>query len=188
MRTQSATLVCHPSTPTDAVRAIAVSAARSSDGTLRLTFCAEGDLARVLVPAPQSARVVHQLWEHTCFEAFMTLDGTTAYHELNLAPSSEWAGYHFRSYREIEDIVDEDVAPRISVRRAAAELQLEATLSLARLAPAYLHSALRLGMSAVIETTDGVLSYWALRHPAGKPDFHDPLAFALWLEPPRGGW
>ena len=38
-------------------------------------------------------------------------------------------------------------------------------------------------LSAVIEASDG-LSYWALRHPADKPDFHDADGFALLLEPP----
>jgi hypothetical protein len=35
----------------------------------------------------------------------------------------------------------------------------------------------------VIEASGG-LSYWALRHRADKPDFHDPDSFALLLEPP----
>jgi len=30
----------------------------------------------------------------------------------------------------------------------------------------------RLSLSAVIEQADGRLSYWALAHPPGKPDFH----------------
>jgi len=38
---------------------------------------------------------------------------------------------------------------------------------------------LRLGLSAVVEDVDGILSYWALRHPLGKPDFHHADAFAL---------
>jgi hypothetical protein len=40
---------------------------------------------------------------------------------------------------------------------------------------------LTLALSAVIEDEDGVLSYWALKHPAGKPDFHHRDAFALEL-------
>jgi len=36
-------------------------------------------------------------------------------------------------------------------------------------------------LSAVIEDDDGAFSYWALRHPPGKPDFHHPDAFALML-------
>ena len=38
---------------------------------------------------------------------------------------------------------------------------------------------LRLGLAAVIEASDGTRSYWALRHPAGQPDFHHADAFAL---------
>lgn len=34
-----------------------------------------------------------------------------------------------------------------------------------------------LGLSAVIEQSDGALSYWALAHPRPQPDFHH-----------RGGW
>jgi hypothetical protein len=48
------------------------------------------------------------------------------------------------------------------------------------------HAALRVALSAVIEEEGGMLSYWALKHPPGKPDFHHPDAFALELEPPDG--
>ena len=41
--------------------------------------------------------------------------------------------------------------------------------------------ALQLGLAAVIESADGALSYWALRHPPGEPDFHHRDAFALAL-------
>jgi hypothetical protein len=40
---------------------------------------------------------------------------------------------------------------------------------------------LRLGLSAVIEENDGTISYWALKHLPGKPDFHHPDSFALEL-------
>jgi hypothetical protein len=46
-------------------------------------------------------------------------------------------------------------------------------------------SALRLALSAVIEETDGHLSYWALAHPAERPDFHHRDGFVLALEPPE---
>jgi hypothetical protein len=38
-----------------------------------------------------------------------------------------------------------------------------------------------MGLSAVIEERDGMLSYWALRHAPGKPDFHRRDGFALEL-------
>ncbi|MDF7777123.1 DOMON-like domain-containing protein [Sphingomonas sp. AOB5] len=42
-----------------------------------------------------------------------------------------------------------------------------------------------MGISAVIEEADGTKSYWALKHPAGKPDFHHPDCFALELPAPE---
>ena len=40
-----------------------------------------------------------------------------------------------------------------------------------------------LGLSAVCEARDGSLQYWALRHPAERPDFHDRRSFALAVAP-----
>ncbi|QLQ12045.1 MAG: hypothetical protein HZY74_00360 [Brevundimonas sp.] len=39
----------------------------------------------------------------------------------------------------------------------------------------------RIGLTAVIEDTDGTISYWALAHPSDKPDFHHPDSFVLEL-------
>ncbi len=44
--------------------------------------------------------------------------------------------------------------------------------------PFHLPASVRLGLSAVIEQTDGTKSYWALAHPPGKPDFHHRDCFA----------
>ena len=41
---------------------------------------------------------------------------------------------------------------------------------------------LRLGAAAVLEDDNGRLSYWALCHPPGKPDFHHPDGFVLELD------
>ena len=43
----------------------------------------------------------------------------------------------------------------------------------------------QIGLSAVLEEKDGTKSYWALRHPPGKPDFHHPDCFALELPAPE---
>jgi hypothetical protein len=40
-----------------------------------------------------------------------------------------------------------------------------------------------LGLSAVLEEQDGTKSYWALAHPDGPADFHDPACFAAPLSP-----
>jgi hypothetical protein len=38
-----------------------------------------------------------------------------------------------------------------------------------------------MGLSAIIEESDGTKSFWALAHPPGKPDFHHPDCFTLEL-------
>ena len=40
---------------------------------------------------------------------------------------------------------------------------------------------MRLAVSAVMQSEQGVISYWALAHPPGKPDFHHRDGFALRL-------
>ena len=42
---------------------------------------------------------------------------------------------------------------------------------------ALLLGLLLLGLAAVIESGNGDLSYWALKHPPGKPDFHHAHGF-----------
>ena len=97
------------------------------------------------------------------------------YREFNFSPSSEWTAYAFHGYRE-EAGLGIELDPGIEVRRTGTRLELDAELHRAFLPPG---RSLRLGLSAVIEDADGVLSYWALQHPPGKPDFHHTDAFAL---------
>jgi len=94
----------------------------------------------------------------------------------------------FSGYRDGAPLPDDRVAPRVSVRRDGDRLTVEAVVDLGRLAAAYTTAPLRLALAAVIEAEDGALSYWALRHPPGRPDFHHADGFALVLEaPPDAG-
>ena len=114
----------------------------------------------------------------------MGVNTVTAYHEFNLAPSGEWALYAFHSYREIAPLPDGMAAPTIDVRCLADRLELDAVARLDSLSSIHATAPLRLALAAVIEDNSGSLSYWALRHPPGKPDFHHPDAFALTLQVP----
>ncbi|MGH7897060.1 MAG: DOMON-like domain-containing protein, partial [Candidatus Binatia bacterium] len=120
----------------------------------------------------------------TCFESFLAADGITGYHELNFSPSREWTLYEFRGYRDGGPVADEYRAPEIDVRTGTRHLELDARISLDRLSPAHASADLRVGLAAVVEANDGTMSYWAIQHPAGKPDFHHADGFALWLGPP----
>ncbi|MFH1604330.1 MAG: hypothetical protein ABIH03_10540, partial [Pseudomonadota bacterium] len=72
--------------------------------------------------------------------------------------------------------------PHVAVHLARDKLELDAEIDLDRLSPMHAHARLTLALAVVIEHQDGSISYWALAHPAGAPDFHHPVAFALELE------
>ncbi len=179
-------LRCHPSTRSETVRAIGVLVRRSASAELLMTFHLDGDILRIRVPSPGVPRIATQLWRHTCFEAFVAVDGQPTYHEFNFAPSGEWAVYAFSSYRKGGPLANEMMRPHIEVRSTGSRLELDTVVRLDCLSAIHPHASLRVGLSAVIEASDG-LSYWALRHRAGKPDFHDADGFALLLEPPGPG-
>jgi hypothetical protein len=176
-------LRCHSSTRPEAVRAIQVLVRRSASAELQMTFRLDGDIHRIWVSPPGVTRIATQLWRHTCFEAFIAVEGQPAYHEFNFAPSGEWAVYAFCGYRNGGPLANEMVRPQIAVRSTGSRLELDTLVRLDGLSAIHPRASLRIGLSAVIEASDG-LSYWALRHPADKPDFHDADGFALLLEPP----
>jgi hypothetical protein len=175
-------LNCHPETPTDAVRGITARVSRTPRGKLAVTYILDGDRDRLRVPAPRAPRVAGRLWEHTCCEIFIACEGMPAYYEFNLSPSGEWAAYAFDGYRlRAGGARAEGLAPEVAVRGSASMLELDAVIRLDCLSKLRSGAPLALALSAVIEDSEGALSYWALRHPPGKPDFHHPQAFALEL-------
>jgi hypothetical protein len=182
--TQPVTLHCHPDSPRGAVRSIEVALSRSADGALTLFYLIEGDVDRLRIAAPAAAQFTHGLWRHTCCEAFIRCAGQPGYYEFNLAPSGEWAAYGFTAYREGAAPIEDLPAPAIAASRNAQTLRIDASIALQHLSPLWRCGALSIALSTVIEHHNGELSYWAIRHPAAKPDFHHPDAFALALPGP----
>lgn len=173
----------HPATRSEVVRTIRARVNRSG-ATLLITYRLEGDIERIRIP-PLSAPVMgHELWRHTCLEAFIKMDGAVAYHEFNFAPSREWAVYALSGYRSGTPLTDASMNPRISVRINASSLELDAIVRLDLLSTLHSQAVLQIGVAAVIKIGEDI-SYWALRHPADKPDFHDPASFALRCAPPN---
>lgn len=167
MQASAARLIRHPDSR-DAVRAIAVRLERSPE-ILTVRYELDAELNSLRIPQAGPMRRGDQLWQHTCFELFVS-ERMPAYQEFNLSPSGEWAAYAFSRYRNaafssagIEGLQIE-TKPKLMILEAAIPLG---------------PGAAKVALSAVIESADGTLSYWALRHPAGKPDFHHPDAFAL---------
>lgn len=173
-------LICHPSTPCGLVRRFTVRLRKASDGLLALEYAIEGDISGLHIPCLREARRADGLWRHTCFEAFLTRG--EGYYEFNFGPSSEWAVYRFEAYRDGMSVVRAARPPKIALALRTDRLALSTAIDLNDLPAGPGSAEPRLALSAVIEEAGGGLSYWALAHPPGKPDFHHPDSFALTLD------
>jgi hypothetical protein len=154
-----------------------VEVGRSHSGRLDLLYRVTGDVAALRLPPVTASVRADDLWQHSCFEAFIRPGEGEAYHEFNFAPSTEWAAYSFAGYRDGR--TDAPIVPPEIEVGTADGFVLRASLTLPNLEGA----AWYLNVTAVIEQKDGTKSYWALAHPPGDPDFHNGDCFALALPP-----
>ncbi len=153
---------------------------RSPD-VLTFQYVLRAALPSIRIPPALPPGRADELWKHTCFEAFIADKAANGYHELNFAPSRRWAIYRFDAYRQGMSPVDVTSLPEIVVRRFEDRFELDATVRLSDLGVLRDAPTLKLALTAVLEDGSGTLSYWALRHAPGKPDFHHPEGFVLEL-------
>ncbi len=165
----------HPATPAAAVRAVRVRMQALANSDLSLVYEIDAPADSVLVPPPAAAQRRDELWRRSCFELFAAGEGDS-YREFNLSPSGHWAIYDFSGYRTGMNIVNTATPPR--VKREAQGLVFSAHID-ASLLSGTRGGAAALSLTAVIESADSQLSYWALRHPPGKPDFHHRDGFVI---------
>ena len=170
-------LTCHPDTPCSAQLFLSVDAVRNQPGSLYLRFIIDGEIDKIIVPPRRALGRTDGLWQTTCCEAFVKPVGRSEYLEFNMSPSTAWASYRFDDYRA--GMREADVVPDFD--RVGGIFQALFDFSGT---PDLLETDWQLGLSVVIEEEDGAKSYWALRHPPGKPDFHHPDCFALTLGAP----
>lgn len=171
----------HPTQARGAVRRLAAAAAMTRE-SLVVEYRLEGDVARLVMPSPAAALRRDGLWQHSCFEAFLRPDGSDSYYEFNFSPSGEWAAYRFAGRREGRSLPDL-AAPAITFASQSDGCRLSADIPLAALPEIARARAFDVGLTAVIEQADGVVTHWALAHGAEAPDFHDASTFTLRLAP-----
>lgn len=174
-------LVCHPLMPSSQTDSIEVSIERQSDGRLWLRYHVEILLDALILPREADPLRTDELWKMTCFEVFIRQPRHKFYIEFNASPSSQWAAYQFDDYRVGMAELPIDTAPEIGVDASESHFALEVTYDLPS---GWAGQPLEIGLSAVIEESDGTKSYWALAHPPGPPDFHHGDCFALRLAAP----
>ena len=117
------------------------------------------------------------LWEHTCFEFFLGLKGSSQYWEFNLSPAGHWNIFRFPDYRR--DIAEEmkfnSLPFQVSQHDNCLRLKLKVNLS-PIISP---QQNLEIGITAVVEDRENQLSYWALTHPVNQADFHHRDSFLI---------
>ncbi len=183
MRALTAELRPHPQSPFDAIRRFVVEVGQDSwPGELRIRYRIDGDMKRLHLPPPEFARRADGLWQHTCFEAFLRPASGESYHEFNFAPSGGWAAYRFDARRTGRSLPAMP-APPAHFMRHPLHCELTADIPVGLLPGLAGAAAVDLGIAAVVESSDGGLSYWALSHGGAKPDFHDPATFELRVAP-----
>lgn len=136
-------------------------------------FRIRGDISRLVIPPPAASERADDLWRTTCFELFVSGDGTS-YREFNFSPSGQWAAYEFTGYREGRS--DTPASVETEIYQEISELQFSAKIIAEFPNPAFV------GLTAVIEETDGIVRYWATSFAPGEPDFHAAATRSLLLD------
>jgi hypothetical protein len=179
-------LVAHARDGAGPVHSLSASGTLHPSGSLTVEFQLAADLRAVrLVPAVCQPTRRDGLWRHTCFELFARQYNQPGYCEFNFAPSGDWAAYRFDSYRGTPRQAAQQPIEVTTHTTGLAQIRLRARIDLrsafADWSEARDPAGWRLNCAAVIESSDGSLSYWALKHPRPQPDFHDAAGFCIAL-------
>ncbi|MCE3010142.1 MAG: hypothetical protein LW875_05980 [Proteobacteria bacterium] len=114
----------------------------------------------------------HELWKHTCFEAFLRPSGLNQYFEVNISPGLGWNVYEFESYRapqpprESEALVPEKILWKDCVLEAHFRHSWTTGISL------------EASLCSILKISDQTF-YFSQKHEGQKPDFHQPESFSL---------
>ena len=179
IETHWAPLVRYPSSQSNPVAGIEARVRRPTPDALTFQYVLRTSLSHIRLPPSQPPGRTDELWKHTCFEAFIADKATGGYYELNFSPSRQWALYRFEAYRLGMTSPHVVTPPAVEVRCLDDRLELDATVQLSDLGALRGAGTLKLALTAVLEDDSGTLSYWALKHAPGKPDFHHDEGFVL---------
>lgn len=148
-----------------------------SKSGLQLQYNLTGELDAIMWPgqspvskAPSEVRT-WKLWEHSCFECFISSANENAYFEINLSPSGDWNTFHFtntrENMREASDLVVKDLLFEPISRD---QIRLSASLDFIKTS---IDSFNLINLCSVIEDSKNGCHYFAVQHPENRPDFHN---------------
>jgi hypothetical protein len=163
----------------EGIERVSIRWGRVGSHEVMLRFRVDG-CRELVVPAANGGGRGDELWKTTCFELFLA-ERSGRYREFNFSPSGQWAAYAFDGYRTGKRDFDPVKRPRISVDKGRSVFTLTVFIDKAEL-----DKVSHVSLCAVLEEQKEMLSYWAVRHPDIKPDFHNPACFVLPVAPAGG--
>ncbi|ALH94087.1 DOMON-like domain-containing protein [Acinetobacter equi] len=114
------------------------------------------------------------LWENTCFEIFIGVQGEDYYREINLSPSQAWQAYEFEEYR-----YPENMPPKVAydielnqLKKMHYGLNVSLDLTEFMLIHKLKWTDLFIGLTAILKTSQGD-HYFAMQHSSPHADFHN---------------
>ena len=162
----------HPDTPPGAIHTVDAELRRVPGGVVA-TFHTVGEVSQLVVPPPAAPERADDLWRTTCFELFVGGEDQT-YREYNLSPSGAWAAYEFDAQRTGRRDIDALIRIETSLNNKS--------LAVTAMIESEFRNPVQIGLTAVIEETDGLLRYWATAFAPGEPDFHAAATRSLLLD------
>jgi len=160
------------------VQSISFQAVRQNEA-LRMDYHLLGNPEHIEMSLEPGGCRRDELWQTTCFEAFLRQDGAEGYIEFNFAPNGDWAAYQFDHYRSLP--CDLEISAPVITCSVTSD-GIVVSVSVSGLPTVYQAPNILLGPAVIIESQDKTRSYWALHHPLSKPDFHDAKNFKVRLE------
>ncbi|MBE9028444.1 DOMON-like domain-containing protein [filamentous cyanobacterium LEGE 11480] len=154
--------------------------ARSANNQLTIDYKLEGAVNQIQLPSPNPEPLRRwELWETTCFELFIGCPETLNYWEFNFSPNGNWNAFALENYRK--GIREESQIEQVNTiaRNDSAGFQLETTIPLEPIVPA--DQSIELSITAVIETQEKNISFWATKHCSPEADFHQRNSFTIQL-------
>jgi len=141
------------------------------DNILSIHYSIRGKLENILLPESSVPSRQDNLWKTTCFEFFITIKDQPRYWEFNMSPSGKWNVYAMDAYRQV-NMQKETAFTQLpfEFRKTKDEALLDISVDLNPILQS--EANLEIGVTTIIQTTDGAETYWALAHPGQQADFH----------------
>lgn len=135
---------------------------------IKLEFSWKDLQGEINFPAAKISGRQHELWQQTCFEAFLRSQAQSEYFEVNLSPTGAWNVYHFTGYRTPQPPQELPDAELLAFSALPESITAEIRL------PGLALSHIDLELCAILLLKNHETTYWATQHAPLKPDFHHP--------------